>query len=108
MPESYIKRNCKRILKIFQVQLGAAQQRETGKNDSFFVLHVDEVVRRLVRIRLTFRVKCATTKNEKRHRLTSLLSVCLLFHLKLHYRHYPVSTLLLSCIAIKLVRHGLN
>ena len=64
MPESYIKRNCKRILKIFQVQLSAAQQRENREKRLIFC------------------------------------SLC--------YRYYPVSTLLLSCIATRLVRHGLN
>ena len=37
MPESYIKRNCKRILKIFQVQLSAAQHKNAkqGKTTHF-------------------------------------------------------------------------
>ena len=56
----------------------------------------------LARINETILYQCIITRNDMQQKLTSLLDMCLLFHLYLN----PISTFLLSCIATRLTHVG--
>lgn len=76
---------------------------EKQKNTTYFCCPYRFGVVWLARINETiFRAKCIITRNDMQQKLTSLLDMCLLFHLYLN----PISTFLLSCIATRLTHVG--